>query len=851
MPRIIATFGFIALLSFQFVTDQESRRIVSVFVPVWGKDLYNTEFFRSFRAIHPDVDVVVKVDDWGVVFNSIPNSFDLQSHLTTTHNLASQSDVIYADDTTLSVESSRAGDWLNLAPLANADPEFRADTFLPAVWRAFQWDNGVWAIPHTFRIIVLGYNQAAFDAAGLSYPNADWTIDDFVKATVALTQRDANGKVTRLGFYDNPVFLRSLLGRNYWEITVNGLESHLSDPDLANILDVWAPTWYDNAPGQITNVGVPLQIVSLFSFEEAYRANDSSLTIAPLPGNSARVRVDGFAVSRGAADPQLAYELATFMAQQSGLAYAEFLSSNPAWGVTGFDDLTLDLVPEDQATVRSLMPNLLGNQEMLFRNYIDRATERVGLEDISAEVALQQVQQLAASNLTQAQAFSSPIAIASPFPTAIPSDSEITIQFGISSSIIPNKPLWDNIASEMAAADPQIGQIVINSQGLGSGDYEIFMANNDCYYLTYSATDESRISEYFPLDPFVNADPDLTPEDFLLGTLAALQLNGTTWGYPLNMEVVTLEVNPSTLQTAGIPMPRIDWTIDEFTATLAGLKSVEDRTDLVPLGLRSYAIIDLLALMAAFGGIPVEYQSNPPQVELTSTQNIEAIRQVLNLAKEGFIDYHQLGAFVFSPPSRSHAINMRELQFGSESTDQWGYVNYPRGSQYNVLTLANVGGLYINKNAQNPDACYRWIRTVALHPELLYNTMPVTMASLDDVALINSQGQVQLDFYRSVATLASQPNTVVFYDQIVSLENNFTLALVGKAFDQYVLEHQELEPILTTAQGQIDNFQACIAAAPITDGSQAQSDSSDTALQCLVGVDADLFSKYQAAAQGA
>ena len=55
--------------------------------------------------------------------------------------------------------------------------------------------------PTEWNNIVMFYNKDMFDAAGLSYPAADWDWADFRAAASALTIRDANGNVSQYGYF--------------------------------------------------------------------------------------------------------------------------------------------------------------------------------------------------------------------------------------------------------------------------------------------------------------------------------------------------------------------------------------------------------------------------------------------------------------------------------------------------------------------------------------------------------------------------------------------------------------------------------------------------------------------------
>ena len=53
---------------------------------------------------------------------------------------------------------------------------------------AYKTPEGYFGLPRDFQTIVLYYNKAMFDAAGVAYPTEDWTWDDLrttAKATDA------------------------------------------------------------------------------------------------------------------------------------------------------------------------------------------------------------------------------------------------------------------------------------------------------------------------------------------------------------------------------------------------------------------------------------------------------------------------------------------------------------------------------------------------------------------------------------------------------------------------------------------------------------------------------------------
>ncbi|MCB9157462.1 MAG: sugar ABC transporter substrate-binding protein [Caldilineaceae bacterium] len=70
--------------------------------------------------------------------------------------------------------------------------QITVDDYYPQVLRAFQWNGVQMCMPQNISSPVIYYNKALFDAAGVAYPQDDWTWADFV-ATAQATTTDADG----------------------------------------------------------------------------------------------------------------------------------------------------------------------------------------------------------------------------------------------------------------------------------------------------------------------------------------------------------------------------------------------------------------------------------------------------------------------------------------------------------------------------------------------------------------------------------------------------------------------------------------------------------------------------------
>ena len=106
-----------------------------------------------------------------------------------TRRLVSAADVssfFYSD------EAVRDGMLLDLTPFMEGDPNFDPTDFHPQILESFQSGGSTWALPTAANYRLLFFNKDAFDEAGLDYPQAGWSWDDFLATAQALTLREGD-----------------------------------------------------------------------------------------------------------------------------------------------------------------------------------------------------------------------------------------------------------------------------------------------------------------------------------------------------------------------------------------------------------------------------------------------------------------------------------------------------------------------------------------------------------------------------------------------------------------------------------------------------------------------------------
>jgi ABC-type glycerol-3-phosphate transport system substrate-binding protein len=170
-----------------------------------------------------------------------------------------------------------------------------------------------------------------------------WTVDDFANAARLLTQYNADGTVATAGFSVSSggnnlnVFWRALAGAALYDAATMPNAPDFSNPALEHILQVAYEMIQDGvvvADGGGRFDEIPLRVEGVNGYTSRGfgpdQENEQTVRYATLlPGGVAGLNVQGFAVSVGTQQPELAYELAKFLTNRPELA-SNFFSVSPA-----------------------------------------------------------------------------------------------------------------------------------------------------------------------------------------------------------------------------------------------------------------------------------------------------------------------------------------------------------------------------------------------------------------------------------------------------------------------------------------------------------------------------------------
>jgi multiple sugar transport system substrate-binding protein len=144
----------------------------------------------AFQAKYPQIRIDLR---------TVASQGDYQKQLVTAFSAGAQPDVMLLNHRRLAQFAAQGGLEVLGTYLDKSQVLHAADLY-PQALEAYAWEGKTWCIPQNVSSLVVYYNRALFDAAGVAYPAAGWSWDDFLKAARALTRDlDGDGKTNQYG----------------------------------------------------------------------------------------------------------------------------------------------------------------------------------------------------------------------------------------------------------------------------------------------------------------------------------------------------------------------------------------------------------------------------------------------------------------------------------------------------------------------------------------------------------------------------------------------------------------------------------------------------------------------------
>lgn len=827
------------------------------------ENLLNNGILEQFYAQYPNVEVVIEATGGGR-FGRGGGGTSLDDVETKMQS----ADVVLVNSSELSVQSTRADFFLDLAPLANADPTLFADDYYFAVWQSYQWDNAIWALPISTDAIVMMYSIEDFDTLGLPYPAEWWTFADIADAVRQLAEYEDDGTLTATPLVDLggyvPQIMISLMGDNVIDETQFPSAPDFSNPQLADLMIEWSALQSEGLVSGLTGGGGLEAPIMFGPSTIATRARFSGeREFVALPGGRTALDVQAFAVSSGTQYPDIAYELAKFLTLSPEVANATNSAvparrslagittdtNNQGGGGRGGATVT---DPSLLAIIQPALDSGIAVSEARYTEYIDSALDLMLSDGLDVAIALQDVEILAWDDLAAAdeKALNRTWVVEAPVLFTLAPD-EVALNFGINSNQRGDNDEWQTVMDDFAAFDAQVGQVNVEQERGGNVTLTTMAETYDCFYMDSNAVQGADLSLLVSLDPLIFSDPNFDQFDFVGDILPQVQSNDQTWAYPLNVQPEVMLYDQESFDFAGAFYPYAGWSVTDFENAMRDLKiDTEDPAPFIPVNIGGTY---MQLLLAAYGGVALDYTTDPVTINYTDEATVNAAQQVLDLAKAGYIQYDGLAGF--GGNNRFRALNdevdaeLYNQLINSFLIDQindstYDLTTFPQGTD-NVAVAYDIGTAYISSNTVDVDACYRLIQHVAQSSSSLFPQMPARRTQLNDPALVNIQGQNAVTFYQQLDSLMTNPNVLLiptsFAGGVESAGEFLTANWLYEAFDSYVLEDADLLTELEDAQLMAVGFQECSATIPAFDPTvDSQQEYFGQLTNCAMQVDPDM-----------
>lgn len=783
----------------------------------------------------------------------------------TWQQLASTADVINLEPDRL---ATQVGLLRDLTPFIEADAGFQPDDFYPGLLAQYQWAGGIWGLTTAVSYQILFYNKTAFDRASLPYPQPDWTWEDFLAAARTLTIRESDS-VTQWGFVQPwPNHLPFIEGRvPLIDETTILPKPRFDQPDV-----ITAVRWYSdlhlvhqvipypNAPAHPLPDGEELiahgQAAMWQGTSARWPQPDAQVSpgVVPYPvGESGDHTTpafgEGLSMSAGTASPEATWQWMVFVSRQPPYnpdmtqllpARRSVAESSGFWQTIHPELAAILPYAIDHSYARGWQPI-----HSLFLDALN--TILTEAEPVEEALAGAQIQAQAVLTAPVAPVDALTVIGVTPDPA---SEGEVTITF-VTSADESGLDVYETIAQRFQEIYTGI-QVNIKTPTVGPetrGMPEMAL-EGDCFQWAPSLQDPRHLAAILSLEPFLDADPTFTTDDFYPSVLAPFTAEGQLWGLPMRATPLLVEYNKALFDAADIPYPQMGWTIDEFLATAVVLTQGEEDTKQYGFAEDpGFAPTILLLMLEHAGARLIDNSRLPPSVAFDDPATIQAMRRYAAL----YTEYEAAPVLRnFNQPWGPHLFNaLREWnvliddgrvamwpRFGGqfspeERTSEMnvGVVPLPAASNGSrgSSVLTNVG-YFISAHTEERQACWLWLTFLTGQPAVFATAhgLPARRSVAESDMYQQVVGADRAAVYLGLLAEASQPTAYhIFNDEASWLR--WTTHWLTRAFGRIVAGEVTVEEALAMAQETADAYRTCVITSDALSDQGKQDDCAITA----------------------
>lgn len=829
--------------------DQSDKIILQMAVYEWESGQYR-DLIETFEAENPDIEIkTVSIEE---ILDLDPGGVG-QWPEDAARRLASSADILRTNI----VGTRQDGLLLDLRPLAEADPNFSRDDFYPNMLTRLENDGQLLGLPTQANFTLIFFQKDAFDAAGVPYPEPGWTWDDFLAAAQATTVREG-GEVVQWGLVQintNPFeFVLPRTG-SLIDTSTDPPTPNFERPEVAEAMQWYADLYllHEVAPnleqpepdedGSFIPPGYELiengqaAMWPEWSGSWEWRSSQMNLGVVPFPvaapdDKTTQMFSDGLSISAGTQNPEAAWRWIDFLSRQPNASGFGQDTAVPARisvaEASGFWD---NVDPElGIALAYALDHSFVMRFDEGFL-VLSEAANAVLQDGKSVEEALADAQVEAETAASEAEdepeEEEEEIVVAAPEVQEVPEDA-VVILF-VAGGGPGGLQVYRDLIDPFREAHPDI-VVELETPDFGEGFTGLadVAADADCFQWFGGVSNPEDQAALLSIDPFFDADPTISEDDFYPQALTLFTDQGQLWGLPAEMNITVIMYNKALFDAAGVPYPNNGWTTDDFLETAVALTMGDDpetkQYGYVP---QDFEINDLNPFLERRGAQLLDVSTAPPRLTLTHPDTVEAMRWVTSLTTEfavkpTFITELGSGGFGFGEERKTLIENGRAAMWSDQGFQNFpeinldsldiGAVTFPASPEGDMTLTNSASGYFISATTEQRQACWEWITFLSERP--LLNDNSNAISARPDIASSAAYADL-VGAELAAANLATIENST---EPSITQRFSTDLAWLGLgsfwwptyAYDQILNHDTNVEEILAEVQEKANAYRDCI-----------------------------------------
>lgn len=664
----------------------------------------------------------------------------------------------------------------DLTPFIEADAGFRAEDYFPGMLESGRWQAGIWALPALADMGVILYDRAAFDQAGVPYPQPGWRWDDFRATANAVTVREGDD-VTRWGFvgsWPEPrIFAEGLAGPLLDDAT-NPPTPRFDDPQVVEAVRRYAQlVLYD---GVVPYFGPQDGSTQPEGEEQALIGQGKAAMWFGTSGYAQAAAIDGRDVGTvpfPAGSPDAAAN--PLWTQWSLMMSAGTAQPAAAWRWIAF--------LSRQNLYREGMVKFYPPRRSVF--------EAAGFWDEMDEERA-----------------------ATPAPTfAVAPPSEPTSETAVPITFSPRPAAYDlalyrELARQFQSEHPGIAVEVRLAAGEeGPPSLAGLAAGADCFQWFPTLSGAADRAAILSLEPFLGADASFPSDDFWPGVWEPFIREGEAWGLPADVTLLVVEYNRDLFDAAGVAYPALDWTWDELAARAAALTEGEGEARRYGFAARAGDLAALVLMTERLAARLLDEGSEPTAFTLNDPATVEAVRSHAEFVASYGIQNEDLQALIDADRAAMWARSTAErvLRGNGQAADV-GVAPLPSGPGG---AYVEISGYFVSARTEHPQACWQWIAFLSGQSEIAWG-LPARRSVAESERYRQRVVGEHADVYLAGVASAAGPSTF----QTFSAEEWLVPGLIwySRAYDQVLGGEATAEEALAAAQALAESYRTCILA---------------------------------------